>query len=476
MKRPRRPVDTLRAACLAGLAWAVLGLVAGPGVAQSDPRVEIGFGGAIVAGAWNPVRVVARNAEPAFLEIVLDQGSLREGEIPYRYRAELPGGSGLVSFADDVYVPPWRSATWRLATERRVLASGSFSARDVDPRPLHLIVSLRPGTWRPSYGDDARVLERNGPDLPARASSYDGVATILVDGTTAPPRPEALLAAAGQGATVVLVGDLPAGYADVALLGGAGVQAYGNGRIVRAVEADVASALDAAPTVPSAAVRGALAEQLTFRPPETLSTGAMLIAGAAYAVLVLLALRFGGLPGVAAALALAVVASVAAWNGLRPPETQFSATASLEVSAGGIAELHRVDRLASLPATTVAVDRAAVPLDRRAVRVTPDGASVDLTRWGSVVLVAPERVVSPRLAWSDGAIVNRSGAALTDLWIVGRGPQGSLAPGASHVPVDAEEGLPPVLYRALFPLLPSGAAVASSASHVLVALPQDDPS
>ena len=471
MKPLRRPAHTIRAACLAGLAWVLLCVGVGTASAQGDPRVEIGFGGAIVSGAWNPVRVVARNAEPAFLEIALDQGSLREGEIPYRYRAELPGGSGLVTFADDVYLPPWRSATWRLATETRVLASGSFSARDVDPRPLHLVVSLRPGTWRPSYGDDVRVLERNGPDLPSRASAYDGVRTILVDGTTAPPRPEALLAAAGQGATVVLVGDLPGGYADIALLGSAGAQAYGNGRIVRVSEADVALALGAEPVVPSTAVRGALAEQLVFAPPQTLSTGAMLIASAAYAVLVLLALRFGGIPGAAAALALAVVASVAAWNGLRPPDTQFAATASLEISAGGIAEFHRVDRLASLPATTVAIDRAAVPVDRRAVRVTPDGASVDLARWGSVVLVAPERIGSPGLAWSDEAIVNRSAATLTDLWVVGRGPQGSLAPGHGRVPVAAEEGMPPLLYRALFPLLPVGTAVATRGSHVLVALP-----
>ena len=76
---------------------------------------------------------------------------------------------------------------------------------------------------------------------------------------------------------------------------------------------ELSATLAAEATVPSAGIHGVLAESLAFTPPSTPGTGPILIVAAAYAVVVLMALRFGGIPGAAASLALAALASVAEW-------------------------------------------------------------------------------------------------------------------------------------------------------------------
>lgn len=470
----RAMVRAMVGAMVVATSWLVV--FGSSALAQPQAEVVLGYGGAIVADRWNPIRVTARNAGPAVLEITIDRGSLRQGEIPYRYRAELPGGSGLVTFADDVYVPAWRSLQWRLSSEERLLASGSLSARDVDTRQLHLVVSQRPGTWRPLLPADGRVLERNGPDLSTRAASYDGVATILVDGTTAPPRPEALLAAAGTGATVALIGELPNGYADIALLATAQRTAYGNGVVLRVEPDGLAEIPRDGVGIDPAAIQGALAESSALEPPPTLGTGTILLVGAAYALAVMLALRFGRLPGVAAALVLALITSVAGWSALRPERVSFEVTSTLSVGAGGIARVASVSTMLTLPAAEISTESPAAPLDLRSATATPDGIVVPLGRWESATLVAPPSIATQLLAWRGAELANDSNRSLTNVYVMGMGPQGSLEPGQRLTPATGEESALPDLYRALLVHLPPGSALAQSGTDVLIALPPGAPS
>lgn len=462
--RLHRAIGPLLVCCLFGL-----------GLAQTPSEVVIGHGGAIVADAWNPVRVVSRDASPTVFEISIDRGSLREGEIPFVYRAELPGGTGLTTFTDDVYIPAWRNLQWRLSSQDRLLTSGSLAARDADTRPIHLLVSRRPGDWRAMLPSDARVLERNGPDLPGRAAAYDGVATVLVDGTTAPPRPESLLAAAATGATVVLVGTLPASYADVAILASAAQASLGNGRVISTDAIDVREALTARSAVDEPALRGVIAENLLVEPPATIPTGTIMLLGAAYALAVLLALRFGRLPGVAAALALAAMASVAAWSALRSDQTSFRAAMTLEVGSGGIARLTTFTKVMTLPADDMTFGTPVRTLDRRPSTAAPDGASVPLERWGETILAGPPTLGTQRLEWSESSLVNRSEAPLTDVYVLGLGPQPALAAGASVAPSESEDAVLSPIYDGLLPHLPPGTAVARSGDDVLVALGAGDP-
>lgn len=468
----RRLPNLPRRAARARAAALVLALCSAVAVAQSGASVLIGHGGAVVAGAWNPIQIQTRDAGPLVLEISVDQGSLREGEIPFSYMAEVAGGTGLATFTDDVFLPPWRVLQWRLSGPDALVASGALAAREVDTRPLHLVVSQRGGTWRSLYGANDRVLERNGPDLPSRAAAFDGVATVLVDGSTAPPRPEAVLAAAATGATVLLVGDLPSGYADVALLADEDRVMYGNGSIVRTDAAGARAHLAGAPALDPSAARDALAETLVLDPPQTIGTGPILLLAGAYAIAVMLALRFGRLAGVAAALALAAVGSVAAWGALRPETVDFRAAAAVEIGAGGIARRATVTRLLTLPAQVMQVDGSAALLERSASAATPEALQVPLERWGTATVATPPSIAGQRLAWSDGALVNRSDVVLTDVFVLGVGPQGRLAAGVALRPVPAEDAVLPPSYDHLLAYLPDGSALARDGRDVLVALPE----
>ena len=101
---------------------------------------------------------------------------------------------------------------------RTTLASGSFNPQDRSTVPIDLILSVNPGRWRPLYEAVARVVDANPSQLPQRAASYNGIRSIMIDGTTSPPRLEAIAAAAASGVTVILITPLPNVYDDLLLL------------------------------------------------------------------------------------------------------------------------------------------------------------------------------------------------------------------------------------------------------------------
>ena len=193
----------LLSGCLSSVALAQSGEVA----------LELGFSGEIVSGRWNPLRLTTRDVPSADLFVSFDQSSFTEPETLGVYRARIPGSGGVAVFEDDLFVPEWRQLVWRLVSDGTVLASGSLGRAARDARPLTLLLSARPFRWQGVLGDDARVVALPAGSLPERLAAFDGVSTLLIDGSAPAPHPAALVAATSAGVQTVLVEPLPNSHA-----------------------------------------------------------------------------------------------------------------------------------------------------------------------------------------------------------------------------------------------------------------------
>lgn len=435
--------------------------------AQASVQLELGVGGNVVVGAWNPLRVVARDVPiGSRLEVVFDQGTLRTGEVPFRLSLPVSGGPGLSVVDHSVYVAPFQSVSWALLGPEAVVASGSLSGRDQDSRPLDVVLSRRSGSYAAALGDGARVVDVSAAQLPLAPEAYDGVRSVIVDGTTVAPRLEALAAAAAAGAVVVVHGEMPASHAELALLASTPRSRLGAGGVlaVTGSAGDVAAALDAfiATRPPPDELVATAAARPLVTPPAPLRQQLVVAAAVAYAVLAVTVTRLFGAPGLLSALLLAGLLSAAAWLYARPTEPQIVGTRTVAVVGGELALATRLEEHYTLPATTVAVRGPARPLDTRAYRVDESGLQVDLTGWRSVVIVrAPELVDAPFVLEADG-LRNLSRLPLHDVLVVGLGPQADIAPGALARPVPGEDGPAHESYAALLPFLPAGSVVALS--------------
>jgi hypothetical protein len=452
---------------------AALAIVSQAAAQTGGVRVEIGLGGHLVVGTWNPVQVTVRDAAPSTLRLRIDEGSLLEGPRIVRYRASVPGGSGVTVFQDDLYLPAFRSLSWTLDSGRTVLASGSLGPGDADPRPLQIVLSASPGSWRGAFAPDARIVDVAASDLPVRAAAFDGVQTLLLDGSAAAPRAAALAAAAAGGVQVLLAGALPPSQAGLTRLAGGGAARLGAGAVER-VAADptaVRTRLAAWRPQDRSALVQALAAERLVQPPAPPGQPLVLALAAAYALLALLALRFGGTPGLAAGLVLAVVVSLAGWRLLRPPSPELTASRTVVLGGGELALALRVEERLTLPSGVASLPGAGHPLSGLPYSVDDDVTHVELPRWNAVA-VATRPVLRPAaLRFEDGRLANTGDGPLRDVYVLGLGRQPDLAAGASRHPEPGEEGgLPPVLAR-LSSLLPAGTALALAPEAVWVALP-----
>jgi len=468
----RRAARRTAAACLVWLLFATPWATAQVD-ATTRAAVEFGLGGHLVAGAWNPLRVTVRDVGPSVLELRIDEGSLLTGPRLVRYRASLPGGSGVTVFDDDLYVPTFRNLSWTLTSGATVLASASLGVGDSDARPLEVLLSSAPGNWRAAYAADARLVDIAASDLPARVAAYDGVASILLDGSAAAPRPEAIAAAAAGGAQVLLAGALPASQAGLGSLAGDGRRRLGAGEVAR-VAADSA-AVRAAREGWRAPERVALIQALAADPllaaPPGVGQPVVLSMAAAFVLIVLLGLRFGRAPGLAAALVLAALVPLAGWRLLRPPEPVLSGSHSVQLGGGALALTLDVEDRLTLPAGIVTVPTAGHPLTSRPYDVRDGVTEIALSRWHGVSVVLRPVLEPAELRFEGERLRNDGREALTDVVVLGLGRQPDLAPGASEALRRGEEGgLPPLLAR-LAPLLPPGTALASGPSTVVIALP-----
>lgn len=449
-------------------------------LAQSGPSarasVMIGLGGNLVAGAWNPVEVTVRDAAPSTLSMRIDEGDLLTGPRIVRYRAAVPGGSGVTVFDDDVYVPAFHSLSWTLASGDRVLASGSLGAREADGRRLQVAVSAEPGAWRSAFAADARFVDVAASQLPARAAAYDGVDTLLVDGTAAAPSTESVAAAAAGGADVLLVGSLPASQAGLARLAGGGTSRLGAGQVQRlpAMASAVKSAVAAWRPLDRATLLSAVAREPLVRAPRSAAQPMVLSLAAAYALFLLLALRFGGTPGIVAAVALALVVSLTGWRLLRPPQAVLSANRTVMVSGGDLALALGLQERLTLPSGEVGVAAAARPLTAVPYSRDESGTHVPLARWHGVSLALRPALSEAALQVRGGRVHNAGTVALKHVYVVGRGDQGSLEPGASRPVTPGEEATASTEIGRLAAVLPPGSVLAEAPGTLWVA-PPDGP-
>ncbi len=453
---------------------AVIGVVALVGAASAQAggasrsaSLELGFGGAVVADAWNPFRLVLRDVGPVTFELAIDRGTLRDGERWSVYRAELPGGSGLSVVEDEVFVPVWRSLSWTVRSGGLTIASGSVARTQADRRPLDVIVG-EPGPVVRGGVIGGRSVDLAADRLPLRSAAYDGVGRVIV--ATPSARPQALLAAAVAGAEVVLT---PAAVANAelsALVPAGGERVVGAGRLV-SLDAWRPSP-DTAARVDQAALLSAFAAAERIALPRPAPVLPLLVAAAGYALAVLLVLRFAGVPGVTAALVLALGASLAVWAPLRPERPTLDASRDLVIGAEGIGQRWRVHERVTLPAQTLVLDVAGWPLSNVEARLGPASVTVDLPRWRHLTVVErPRTAALPLLQQADGAWRNQGAVPLTVVAIRGGEHVDDVPADALVMPPSRDPRPLPSIALALLELVPEGAAVASDGAQWFVALP-----
>lgn len=434
-------------------------------------RLEVGLASQVVAGAWNPIRFVSRDTPPATLTIVIDQGTLRSGPVPLTLVQEIAGGAGVSVYETLVHLNNYSSISWTLRTTDTILASGSLAGREADARPLDLLVSREPGRLRGALGAGARPVDVPAAALPLDSAAYAGVRSLVIDGTAAAPRLEAVAAAASGGTLVVIASELPASHAELALLTpSTGTNHLGAGAVIRAAgdldDAVAAALAELEEPLLDRLVAALAAEPLVARPVAPPQALVLAIAGAFALLCVLLLRTFRG-PGLLGALALAAILSLASWRALRPPEPVISTTGRIGLSGGELALVVEVQEHLTLPPDTISIAGAARPLAVLPYRIDAVGTHFDLGRWRSVRLALPPTVVQAPLRLEAGELLNTGSNELHNVHVVGMGPQANLAPGA-RAPTQPQEwqAAPSAVYGQLEGVLPAGSAMGTSCDAV----------
>jgi len=440
---------------------------------RAQVTLELGFDGEVVADSWNPLKLTTRDITEAQLVLTLDQGTLREGESLAIYQADINAGGGVAVFEDDLYLPSWRSLSWRLLGADEVLASGTLDRRNLDARPLNLIVSAAPSRWRDQFENDARVMTIPPSILPERLAAFDGVSSLTIDGSASMPNLEAVLAAATAGAKVILIDPLPASHKPLEALVTRQTQAGAGGlyRTSRDGLANLVTQLN----VPTKALTTALLTPTLSETPDLPAQFPLLVASGAYLLLVLVLVRLAGAPGLVASAALALLASLAAWSYLRPSTALNFQGRSLLISSGNLARRDDLRTVFTLPQTTLTLPEAARPFRPVPHSYGPDTFELELNRWASEALFLKPYVTTASLHWEGGELLNTGAALLNDVYVQGLGPQGALEPGSRLTPSSSEDTLQPDGYEGVLELLPDGTALARDGGifHIGLAPPQN---
>jgi hypothetical protein len=435
-----------------------------------DLRLELGFNNTLVANHWNPVKLTRRDQPAQTLVLTIDQGTLREGEVLAVYRKELGAANGLDVVEDDVYLPAWRRFSWRIENSERVFASGSIERREVNAQLLTLLISARPEQWLGSFGDNARVLELPFSLLPNRLAAYDGVETLLIDGSAPPPTLEAVSSAAVAGVKVLLLENLPETYAELNLLAPQVRQRLGAGWIARTSAEGVRATLSMLTPLETHTLTNALiTEDLKQRPPLVPQMYVLGAAGA-YALATLLLLRFFGSAGLLTSFVLAGLASFGAWTWLRPARPQLSQTRTLVLNAD-LAYVSSVHNLFTLPDTTLSLSEQAHPTDLRAYTQNGDTLTVKLPRYSDVMLVQRPVLASTTLQLEGETLQNLTDAPMTSVYVKGLGAQPDVLGQQKLTLQSGEEAKLSDVYEALLPLLPDGTALAVQETRIHIVLP-----
>jgi hypothetical protein len=445
--------------------WMVL-LVMGSALSQ-EVRLEMGFRGEMVAQHWNPLRLIRRDMGPATLTLEFDQGTLRQGAIPVFYKVNLRAAQGLDVFEDDVYIPFWRAFTWKLADDDEVFASGSFDRQLVNTQPIDLIISKTPENYLRILGETTRVIQADDL-LPKRLAAYDGVNTLLMDGSIPMPSLEAISSAAAGGVLVLfLSGSETYSYEAINLLAPNPRQRLGAGWIVRTTQDGLKASLALLPRLEQKGLQEVIftSQDMFQNAPVT----TLLIGLGAYVVLVLIGIRFIGTAGLATAFLLTGLASMSAWMYLRPAPQQVSSQ-SLFINAGKLAQVNSLYQITQLPQGQLQLSMQAHP-DSQRTYIQGEDLELDLERWSQETLRLKPRLTTATLLLEGNLLSNQSEVDLQDVYVSGLGQQKNLVAGQSLELIPGEENS---LYENLLPMLPIGTVLARHQLDVHIAIPSLD--
>lgn len=474
-RTPRVPVAaaTVSVASATALLRALAGLAClslfGPALAAGGAvGFTLGIANEVVVGAWNPLRVETRDLPRSTLTVMLDVGTLRDGEVPIELTFELSGGGGVNAFETELFVPPFRSLAWRVTIADRVVGSGSLAGRETDARPLDLVLAARAPAGHAAIsravGGAARLVEVTLSDLPASPAAYDGVRSLTIEGS-APV--DAVVAAAVAGASVVLAGGRGALAGPLAaLVPEAGATALGAGRVTLVdaplVEAAVAAIGGVGTLGRAGQLLAAVLEEPLVSAPRQAPVATMLIGSVVYALLALVAVRLGGAPGLLASLIVAVFCGFGAWQALRPAPPPYIGSVALAQVGGPLAVIHEAIESLTLPSAVLEFPAGAAPVRPQPYFGSAEAVSVPAAAWRSVTVRLPPRAVGAPFSVAGNSVRNEASAPLTDVYVTGLGAQPDLAPGRGMDLVAGELGAYPDRYRALVPSLPDRTLVATS--------------
>jgi hypothetical protein len=352
-----------------------------------------------------------------------------------------------------------------------VLASGTLTGRDQDTRPLDLVISREPGRYLSAFGSGTRVIDVAAAALPIEVAAYDGVRTLIIDGTTTAPRLEAVAAAAAAGAVVVLHGALPPSHRELGLLvtGSDQSDALTQSRLGAGVvlttegaHSDAVAAALGSPTVDRAALVTAMSAQPLVERPEGPTQTLVLVAAGLFSLLALIMVRWFAAPGVVGATVLALLLSFVAWRAFRPVEAQLTGVARLALVGGELAAMTELREVLTLPAAVIDAPPSARPLLPQPYSLDAAGTHFAVARWRAVTVVLAPTVATSSLHLRGVELANTGTSVLHDVNVIGLGPQPDLAPGASSAIAATEDGPLHPLYARLVPHLAIGSVVALS--------------
>lgn len=396
--------------------------------------------------------------------MTIDQGSLRSGPIPAVLTLPVSGGGGVSVVEERIFVPAFQSIAWSLASEARIISSGSVSGRDQDKRPLDLVISREPGRYASAFASEARVIDLTASQLPLRPEAYDGVRSVIIDGSSTAPRLEAVAAAAAGGAIVVLHGQLPSSHRELDLIKDGPLTRVGAGAVAETTGApvDAVAAVESFARLDKERLLQSLTASPLVEPPAPAPQALVLAVAAAFSLVVIALLRLFSAPGVVSAVLLAALLSFAGWRALRPAESELVGQRSLALAGGQLALDVVAREYFTLPAGVVRVTGGARPLRPRAYSLDRDGMSVALPRWRSLLVTLTPAVVEFPLRVADQHLSNLGEQSFSDVVVLGLGPQGQLGPRSSFLLRTTEQGPLPELYQDLDGSLPAGTLLATS--------------
>ncbi len=435
--------------------------------------LELGFGGDLVADTWNPIRLEFRDRPNVTLSITIDQGNIREGNIPIIYQVNLARQQGLSIFEDDIYLPAWRSLSWRVEGQDRVISSGSIARRNANPNLMSLVVSNSPSTWVNLFTEGRFVA--SGSNLPTRVPSYQGVRHLILDGTVAAPKREAIISAAVSGATVILFEPLPSSYANLLALVPNQELQLGAGRIVKANRNSILSYLESTETrfqIDHLADALITDDLRTYPPLPPLIP--ILVVASIFSMLVLLSFRFLSTTASLTVLLMSLLTSILAWTWLKPTPSVQEELRTLVLSSDDLALEQSLHSLVSLPSVTKKYDFAAFSKSTQEAQTNPDSYTIELARWSNLlVFEKPSLLISNlKIVQQNGGyeLRNSSSRAFTDIFVIGQGWQPDLAADSAIILSEGSSRPLSSTYQSLAEQLPQGTVLASSENRVYAVL------